>query len=180
MTKQAKRARTSNATMQDLTPSGGYTIIELVIVVTLMALIAAIGIPQFARSLDRAEAKASAGKIAALMRLARNESIARKIPVSVVLEPEKSRAYIVAGRPEEGKQAALIDNVLELPRSAKLWAGSAGNAVGEWSPEGGATAMTVFITSTDAKSEDDENGYRVEVDPLSGRPHVRRNGDVKR
>lgn len=160
--------------------AGGYTLIELVIVVTLMALIAAIGVPLFARSLDRAEARAAAGKIAALMRLARAEAIARKIPTTVLLESDTARVYAIAGRPDPAKPPLFLDTAIEMPRTAKLWTGRENHIAVEWSPRGSAGAALVHVTAANARREDDENGYTVEVEPLTGRPRLSRNGEETR
>ncbi len=154
----------------------GYTLIELLIVMAVIAMVAAVGIPLFARSLDRAELKSAAGEMASLMRLARQEAIARKTVFSTVIDPARKAAYAIEGRFDAGNPAEPFNGaVVTVPQAARIWTPNGGLLLLEFSPAGTATACDFSVTSTKAVGPDDENGYRVTLDPLSGRARVTRN-----
>lgn len=159
----------------------GYTLVELLIVMAVIAMVAGLGVPFFARSLERAELKSAAGEMAALMRLARQEAIARKTVFSAVIDPAQKAAYAVAGRFDAGNPAGPFNGeVVKIPDAVKVWTPHGGPLVLEFSPAGTASICNLAVTSAKAVFEDDGNGYRITLDPLSGRARVIRNGEAKK
>ncbi|MBI5638657.1 MAG: prepilin-type N-terminal cleavage/methylation domain-containing protein [Nitrospinae bacterium] len=154
----------------------GYTLVELLIVMAVIAMVAGLGVPFFARSLERAELKSAAGEMAALMRLARQEAIARKTVFSAVIDPAQKAAYAIEGRFDAGNPAGPFNGeAVKIPDAVKVWTPRDGLLVLEFSPAGTASACNLAVTSMKADSAEDENGYRVTLDPLSGRARVIRN-----
>lgn len=159
----------------------GYTLVELLIVMAVIALVAGLGMPFFARSLERAELKSAASEMAALMRMARQEAIARKTAFSAVIDPAQKAAYAIEGRFNAGDTATPFNGELvKIPDAVKAWTPRGGPLLLEFSPAGTATACDLAVTSAKALSENDENGYRVTLDPLSGRARVIRNGATEK
>lgn len=153
----------------------GYTLVELLIVMAVIAMVAGLGVPFFARSLERAELRSSAGELAALMRMARQEAIARKTVFSAVIDPAQKAAYAIEGRFDAANpQAAFNGAVVRIPDAVKVWTPHDGLLLLEFSPAGTATACDLAVTSAKADSPEDGNGYRVTLDPLSGRARVTR------
>lgn len=64
-------------------PAAGFTLIELMVVIALIAITTAIAIPSFQRFLERARADAAAAEVAGLFSLARSEAIRRNVPVTI-------------------------------------------------------------------------------------------------
>lgn len=144
-------------------------------------MVAGLGVPFFARSLDRAELKSAAGEMAALMRLARQEAIARKTVFSAVIDPAQQSAYAIEGRFDAGNPAGPFNGeVVKIPDAAKVWTPHGERLLLEFGPAGTATACDLAVTSAKADSAEDEGGYRVTLDPLSGRARVIRNGDAEK
>lgn len=155
----------------------GYTLVELLIVMAVIAMVAGLGVPFFARSLERAELKAVAGEMAALMRLARQEAIARKTVFSAVIDPAQRAVYAVEGRFDAGHPPGPFNGeVVKIPDAAKVWTPHGGLLLLEFSPAGTATTCDLAVTAVKAESAGDEGGYRITLDPLSGRVRVIRNG----
>ncbi len=153
----------------------GYTLVELLIVMAVIAMVAGLGVPFFARSLERAELKSVAGEMAALMRLTRQEAIARKTVFSTVIDPAQKAAYAIEGRFDAGSPAGAFNGqVVKIPDAVKVWTPHGGLLLLEFSPAGTATACDLAVTASKADSADDKGGYRVTLDPLSGRAGVLR------
>jgi general secretion pathway protein H len=89
----------------------GFTLVEMLIVLGIMALILAIAIPQIDLGLVSTQAQGAADEIAATLRATRAEAIAQGQPVDFVIDLERGafggggRAYQVAAT--EGLQIAL-------------------------------------------------------------------------
>lgn len=157
----------------------GYTLIELLIVMSVIAMVAGLGVPFFARSFERAELKSTAGQVASLMRMARQEAIARKTVFSAVIDPGQKAAYVIDGRFDAGKPPGAFNGaVVKIPDVAKVWTPHGERLLLEFSPAGTATACDIAVTSAKAADAKDEGGYRITLDPLSGRARVIHNGEA--
>ncbi|MBI5178769.1 MAG: GspH/FimT family pseudopilin [Nitrospinae bacterium] len=158
---------------------GGFTLIELLIVMVIVSLIAGFGIPMFARSMERAEVKGAAGEITALMRLARGRAIATREPSTVVVDAETRQAWVVAGKFEPEKNQRAVEGPVAIPQSVKLWTLGEKNVLVEFSPSGSSTTCELALTAQDAHAGNDENGYHILLEPLSGRARVAPNTELK-
>ena len=157
--------------------TGGFTLLELIVVMVIISLMAGIGLPFFARSLSRAEAKTAAGKIAAVMKLARSEAIATRQPVTAVVDAGKRAAYAVRGHFNIEEAATPVATPVEIPASVKIWTLGEKVVTVEFSPAGTSSSLTLSVTTAEGTRGNDENGYRITVDPLSGRTKVVSNSE---
>ena len=159
--------------------SKGFTLLEVVIVVIIMAVVAGMGLPAFLDSIERAEVKSAAGKVAAVMRAARVKAVSEKYLVTVVVKPEKRTLMPVRGVYVEGEETAKAAPAVTLSEDVAVWTGAgdgsfAGGAVAratalfEFMPSGGATAGTVYVTRADY-IQDGGPVFGVRLDPLTGR-----------
>lgn len=64
-------------------PLRGFTLIELMVVVSLIAITMSFAVPSFQGFLDRARTDGAAAELAGLLSLARSEAIRRNVPVTV-------------------------------------------------------------------------------------------------
>lgn len=64
-------------------PSPGFTLIELMVVVALIAITTSFAVPSFQTFLDRARTDAATAEVAGLFSLARSEAIRRNAPVTI-------------------------------------------------------------------------------------------------
>jgi prepilin-type N-terminal cleavage/methylation domain-containing protein len=156
--------------------SAGFSLIELLVVMIIISLIAGIGIPRFIGSLERADVRASAGKIAAAVRASRNRSVSEKITLTVVIDGEKRVVYGVNGG---GGLEALgrkpITPSEEIPQGITIWQKRrrVNTATIEFHPSGGSSGGSFVVTSADVSRPDGETGYVIDIDPLSGRVTMR-------
>ena len=153
--------------------SRGFTLLEILIVTILIALIAGIGIPRFIGSLERAEVKSVAGKVAAVMRRARLTAVSEKVPVTVEVDT-KSRTVSAVYTTGEGKKRAA--EPVAIPDGVNVWTGHSGAFYHrplsiEFAPTGSSTGGD-FLIAAAGSSPADADGYLVRLNPLSGRTVV--------
>jgi len=152
--------------------SAGFSLIELLVVMILISLIAGIGIPRFLGSMERADVRASAGKIAAAIRASRNRSVAEKIPLTVIINGEKRAVYgVTGGGGMEAFERKPITPTEEIPEGVSIWKERMKivTATVTFHPSGGSSGGSFIVTSADLNMPDGETGYVINVDPLSGR-----------
>ncbi len=160
----------------------GFTLLEIIIVMVLIGLIAAIGVPRLLGSLERAEVKTSARKIAAAMRSARSHAVSEKRAVTLVIDRKTMSVFAVRGTSSgSGKKIAPP---IRLADTVKVWTEnetSAGEEIyyAEFNPRGTATGGVLYVTPRESNSPDDEKGYVITLDPLSGKPKVYRASEAE-
>jgi general secretion pathway protein H len=136
----------------------GFTLIEMLVVLALMALIAGIAIPILGPGVSTAELKSSARKVAAGLRMAREDAVATRTDTRLVLDLEH-RTF----------QIERDTHVYALPRGLELKLFTAQNdiiseSVGaiRFYPDGGSTGGRVTLAAGERK-------FEVDVDWLTGR-----------
>jgi len=75
----------------------GFTLIELAVTLLVLAIVAAIGVPSIARSIESVRARAEISGFAAYLRAAREQAIARGEAQAVRLDPQARTLAITAG-----------------------------------------------------------------------------------
>jgi prepilin-type N-terminal cleavage/methylation domain-containing protein len=156
--------------------SAGFSLIELLVVMIIISLIAGIGIPRFIGSLERADVRASAGKIAAAIRASRNRSVSEKIPLTVVIDGEKMLVFGVPGRGGlDAFERKPITPTEQIPEGIIIWKErvKVKTATIEFHPSGASSGGNFVVTSADVTMPDGNTGYVVDIDPLSGRVTMR-------
>lgn len=153
--------------------SRGFTLLEILIVTILIALIAGIGIPRFIGSLERAEVKSVAAKVAGMMRSARLTAVSEKVPVTVKVDT-KSRTVSAVYITGDGEKRAA--QPVTIPAGVNVWTGHSGNFYHrplsvEFAPTGSSTGGEFLIAAV-GSSPTDADGYLVRLNPLSGRTVV--------
>lgn len=151
----------------------GFTLLEILIVTILIALIAGIGIPRFIGSLERAEVKSVAAKVAGVMRRARLAAVSEKVPVTVKVDT-KSRT--VSAVYTTGESAKRVAEPVAIPEGVNIWTGRSGVFYHrplsiEFAPTGSSTGGE-FLIAAAGSSPADADGYLVRLNPLSGRTIV--------
>jgi general secretion pathway protein H len=136
----------------------GVTLLELLVVLSIMGLVAALVIPSFGSGPSTTELKSAARQMAAALRLARSEALATRREHFVLLDLER-RAFRVDN---EAREIALPrDAELKLfTAQSDLVSDKAGSI--RFFPDGGSNGGRVTIAAGERK-------YEVDVDWLTGR-----------
>ena len=138
--------------------AAGVTLLELLVVLTLMAIIAAIAVPILAPGVSNTDLKTAARKVAAGLRMARSDAVATRTDTRVLLDLEH-RTFQIERDPR----------VHTLPREMQMKLFTAqSDLVNETTgairfyPDGGSNGGRVTLGAGERK-------YEVDVDWLTGR-----------
>jgi len=138
--------------------SSGVTLLELLIVVMLMALIAAVTIPIFGPGVSTTELRSAARQVAAGLRLARGQAIAQHTEAMLVVDVA-TRSFIV---PPDARVHALPSGIdLKLFTAQRDLVSDQVGAL-RFYPDGGSNGGRVTLSAGERK-------YDVDVDWLTGR-----------
>jgi len=134
------------------------TLIELMVVLVLMAILAAIAVPMLGSGVSNSELKSAARKVAAGLRMARDDAVATRLDTRLVLDLER-RTF----------QIERDSHVHALPRGLEVKLFTAQNDIISdhvgairFYPDGGSTGGRVTLAAGERK-------FEVDVDWLTGR-----------
>jgi general secretion pathway protein H len=147
--------------MPGLQGHGGFTLLELIVVMVIGGMIIAVGTPLIARSLPGVEIKATAQNIATALRFTRNRAISERQERSLIIDSE-TRNYFIAGI---GKSRKISDEVELSLLSAETEGFADSQSVYTFFPSGGSTGGRITLTRG-------ERVYKVDVDWLTGRVRI--------
>jgi len=142
------------------TPPKGFTLFELLVVLVILALVAAVSAPILSKGLGRAEAKGSAHDVAAALRRARGEAVARNTDVVLTVDVN-DRNFRIAGAKTHDLPAALEVELYTAQR--EQISDDIGNI--RFFSDGSSTGGEVVFADGTSK-------FHVQVDWLTGRVSV--------
>lgn len=142
-------------------PQGGFTLIELLVVVVIMAMAYAVAAPMVSSGVSGTELKASARQLAAGLRKARSEAVARRQETTVTVDVE-GKQFQLSGDQRMHRLPKSVAVALFTAQSESVGAGS--GAI-RFFPDGGSTGGRVTVTSRDRK-------YEVDVNWLTGQVSI--------
>lgn len=138
----------------------GFTLLELIITLFVVALAAGIVVPVVGRSTDTLRGRADIARFSAMLRHARDQAITTRRGHAVVIDPAQRRATIVAA-PDEVRQTRALSRDLGVeatpPEALTV----------RFEPNGLSSGGNFRLTAGATR-------YRVSVDPLTGRVRVER------
>jgi general secretion pathway protein H len=138
----------------------GFTLLELIVVLSVLALAVGIVVPVVGRSTETVRGRADVARFSAMLRHARDQAITTRRGHAVVVDPPGRRATIVAD-PDEVRQARALSPNLEVeaipPEALRIG----------FEPSGASTGGAFRLTTGRTR-------YRVSVDALTGRVRVER------
>lgn len=138
--------------------SRGFTMIELVAVILVIGLVAALAPPLWSSGVTAAEHRAAARQVAQVLRYARTEAVAKRVDVGVDFDLE-ARTYQLPGA---RKKSRLPDGIEILLTTTAAETKDEKHASVRFYPDGGSTGGRVTLKYK-------EREFRVDIDWLTGR-----------
>jgi general secretion pathway protein H len=138
--------------------SRGFTMIELVAVILVIGLVAALAPPMFSSGVTAAEHRAATRQVAQVLRYARTEAVAKRMDVGVEFDLE-ARTYQLPGA---RKKSNIPDGVELLLTTTVAETKDEKHASVRFYPDGGSTGGRVTLKYK-------EREFRVDIDWLTGR-----------
>jgi prepilin-type N-terminal cleavage/methylation domain-containing protein len=135
----------------------GFTLLELIVTLSVVALVVGLAVPTIARSTDAIRARADVAGFSALLRHGRERAIVTRKPHAVVVDPAARRVSLLAGGPE-----GEVRETRALPERLTVEAEPPPALVVRFEPQGGGSGGEFRLTSGGV-------AYRVTVDALTGR-----------
>jgi general secretion pathway protein H len=133
----------------------GFTLLELVVTLLVLALAVALVSPSIGRSTRALQARAEVARLTAMLRHAREQAITTGRPHALVVDPTARRLAIVA---DEGE----VRETRVWSAEFRIEAASPGGLVVRFDPHGVSSGGELSVSSAGL-------GYRVSVEPLTGR-----------
>jgi prepilin-type N-terminal cleavage/methylation domain-containing protein len=132
----------------------GFTLLEVLVVLFVVALAVSLTAPTIARSTDLIKARAEVAGFSALLRFAREQAITLRQQQSVVVDPQERRVALVADG--EVRRTRLLSPkwTIEANPSTHLTV--------SFEPEGSSSGGEFRLTASGVT-------YRVTVEPMTGR-----------
>jgi general secretion pathway protein H len=144
----------------------GFSLIELVVVLLVLAIAAAVVTPAVGRTVDGVRARAEVGAVAAFLRSAREQAVTRRQALEVVVERD-AHALVVRRAGLEG-EAGVLGSRAVSPR-LRIEAAALSPRV-TFFPHGMSSGARFAIAAPGSRA------YVIAVDALTGRVSTRRAG----
>ena len=141
-------------------PAKGFTLFELLVVLVLVALTAAVSAPLLLKGLGRAEARGAAQDVAAALRRARSEAVVRNSDVVLTVDVDE-RSFRMDGAAAHALPARLAVE-LYTAQTEQISADVGGI---RFFPDGSSTGGEIVLA-------DDGSKWHVQVEWLTGRVSI--------
>ena len=150
---------------------GGFTLLELVLVLLLMGLIAGFTLPFVASTLDRLKLQSEVRKISSALQFARSEAISKKAIFTFNIDIDENRYWLAIPKHNEVTQSKTIDRTVRtLDYQGTDETIKEGSFIILFYPSGNSSGGTLRFKSINDK---DENIYAVIIDPIIGKPKIK-------
>jgi general secretion pathway protein H len=144
-------------------PSSGFTMLEMIAVLLVIALVAALSPPLFSSGVSASQHRAAARDVAQMLRLARTEAVAKRTDIGVDFNLEQRTMQMPAA---SNKRIAKIPEGIDIKlTTTAAETKSETLASVRFYPDGGATGGRVSLKVR-------EREYRVDIDWLTGRVSI--------
>jgi type II secretion system protein H len=142
---------------QTVTRDRGFTLLELIVTMAVLALVVGLAVPTIGRSTEAVRVRAEVAGFSALLRHARERAIVTQTPQAIVVDPAAHRVSRRAGGPDgEVRETRLLSERLTVEATPPP------ALTVRFEPQGGSSGGDFRLTSGGVT-------YRVTVDALTGR-----------
>ena len=149
----------------------GFTLLELLLVLGLIGLMAALTAPYMASTLNRMELDSEARKIASALNYSRNEAIARKIPLAFNGDLSENRYWLSSSQAVRPIKRWLMDDSIQMTEFSNLEESqSEGTFVILFYPLGNTSGGSIRVEPTDPGQS--EIYYAIDLDLITGVPTI--------
>ncbi len=127
-------------------PTPGFTLVELILVMALLAVVAAFSAPSLARSLRQRNLDGEATRLLALTEYARDEAVSQGVPMSVWIEPKAQRMGVEPKTGYDGDETRAREFALNADIHFEVERAATQNGVAEimeFSPDGAPAASSI-------------------------------------
>jgi len=146
--------------------SRGYTLIEVVVVLAVFAVAAAVVAPAVGRTADSMKARTEVAGVATFLRLAREQAVTRQQPYEVIVDPETRALWLRRVSPESVGSIQASRHLSALLQIEVEPAPAAQRVV--FLPEGSSSGGHMRIVAPGPRV------YVITIDALTGRVTTRR------
>lgn len=150
----------------------GFTLLEVIMVVTFIGLIAALSLPIAMDVLERTKQNTSIRKVASTLRTARGQAIAFKVPFTFKGDMETGQYWLTNVVTEEDSK------IFQLARELRFSAfhknrdqHREGTFTVIFYPQGTTSGGTILFQPQGSGKTDSQ--YTITIDPVTGKPRVR-------
>lgn len=140
-----------------LGPQRGFTLLELIVTLSIVALIVGLAVPTIGRSTEAIRVRAEVAGFSALLRHARERAIVTRRPQAVVIDANAHRVSVLAGGPD-----GEVRETRALPERLRVEATPPPALTVRFEAQGGSSGGDFRLVSGAIT-------YRVTIDPLTGR-----------
>ena len=154
-----------------LEKSGGFTLLELILVLLLMGLIAGLTLPFVGSTLDRITLQSEVRQIASAILFARSEAVSRKTIFTFNINTETNQYWLEVPKEKEVTQSKQIDETVKIIGfDTNDETKTEGIFQILFYPRGNSSGGVLRIKSMDDKEE--SNVYAVSIDPITSKPEI--------
>ncbi len=154
--------------------SSGFTLLELILVLAVIAVIAALTLPAFSSILNRMEQRSSVKEITTALHYARSKAVSAKIPIVFQAEFENNRYWL------EEQQTGVVSETKFLSRGIvfrEFFDGDDTTTDGLISivyfPRGNTSGGSIRLSAP--KEDDEREWFEIEIDQVTGKPKITNN-----
>jgi prepilin-type N-terminal cleavage/methylation domain-containing protein len=149
----------------------GFTLIEMMAVLVLMGLFAALTAPFAMKTLDRIQSDASARKIFSMLALARSQAVAKKTPLLFQGSLDENQYWVFDPKSDKSVETVQLERPLQFK---EFFNGEESFSEGVFSvtfyPLGSTSGGTIFLEPADTGTG--ASSFSLTIDPVTGKPYL--------